>query len=557
MKRIFVGHNHSFGEATASSIAERCLKARPKAPAAPSTSTAASAGAFKPRVHFQNGPSRSDVCLEALSPGLPAASWQTSLRDGAVGANVRGLKAPATFKHRSAMEEPSPSRNAPFLRGKCVRQRGTILIVTLWASIGLVSVALLFGNSMLMTYRGADNDLAGRQADQAIEGMARYAQTLFLTTDTPGQFPDITTYVADSLPMGQATAWFIGRADDPGNGTTRTYGLVDEAGKLNINTATVDMLMQLPGMTDQLAASIVDWRDADDDVTPNGAESSTYLAMQPSYSCKNAPFESIEELAWVYGATRTILYGEDANMNGVLDPNEDDGDRSPPADNSDGKLDPGILEYVTVFSREPNTQKDGTARVNVSVGGETVRTVLSDNLSQQRADEIMARLGPPGARPIRSVLEFYIISGMTPDEFAKLSDIITVKTGDYVSGLINVNTANETVLACIPGIGPDMASTVVSTRLSRAQADTSYLWIVDVLGEDNAKLAGPYITGKSFQCSADIAAVGRHGRGYRRARVVIDNATGTPNIVFRRDLSPMGWALGSAIRQQAPWKAVR
>jgi len=31
--------------------------------------------------------------------------WQTSLRDGARGAQVRGLKAPATVKHRSAMGE--------------------------------------------------------------------------------------------------------------------------------------------------------------------------------------------------------------------------------------------------------------------------------------------------------------------------------------------------------------------------------------------------------------------------------------------------------------------
>ena len=54
---------------------------------------------------------------------------------------------------------------------------GSILIVVLWACLGLVAITLTFGHSMLMTYRGTDNDLAGRQADQAIEGAARYAQT--------------------------------------------------------------------------------------------------------------------------------------------------------------------------------------------------------------------------------------------------------------------------------------------------------------------------------------------------------------------------------------------
>jgi hypothetical protein len=78
-----------------------------------------------------------------------------------------------------------------------------------------------------------------------------------------------------------------------------------------------------------------------------------------------------------------------------------------------------------------------------------------------------------------------------------------------------------------------------------------------VIGEDGARQAGPYITGQSYQCSADVAAVGRHGRGYRRARVVIDSSSGTPQIVYRRDLSPMGWALGAETRQNAPWKNSR
>ncbi len=438
------------------------------------------------------------------------------------------------------------------------RRRGSVLIVTLWASVGLVSVALLFGHSMLMAYRGADNDFAGHQADQAIEGMIRYAQTLYATPDAPGQFPDPASYVAEALPVGEATAWFIGRADDPGNGTTPAYGLVDEAGKLNLNTATLDMLVQLPGMTDELAASIIDWRDPDDKVTGNvGAENSTYLALQPAYNCKNAAFESIEELAWVHGATRTILYGEDANMNGLLDPNEDDGDKNTPYDNADGRLDPGILEYVTVFSKQPNKRQDGTARLNVTTMNADVLDLLTTTFGSARAADIQARIGPPGTQRIRSELEFYLLSGMTADEFGQISDAITTHPGTYVPGLINVNTASEVVLACIPGIGTDKASSVVGTRLTRAPQDASYLWIVDVLGEDNAKQAGPYITGQSFQCSADVAAVGRHGRGYRRTRVVIDSSSGTPLVVYRRDLSGLGWALGSDVRQQAVWKGVR
>jgi DNA uptake protein ComE-like DNA-binding protein len=434
-------------------------------------------------------------------------------------------------------------------------RRGSVLIVTLWASLGLVSVALLFGHSMLMTYRGADNDLAGRQADQAIDGAIRYAETLFISPTTPGEFPDLTTYSGEAMPVGEATAWFLGRAQDSANGTIREFGLVDEASKLNLNTATVEMLQQLPGMTDELAASIIDWRDSNDEVTDNGAEAGTYLAQQPSYGCKNAPFESIEELAWVHGATRLILYGEDANLNGVLDPNEDDGSRSLPEDNADGKLDPGILEYVTVFSRESNKREDGSDRTNVSQFNDQVRAMLTETFGEARGQEIAGRFGPTAR--VRSPLEFYARSGMTPEEFAQISDSITTNTGDYVQGLVNVNTASEQVLACIPGIGYDKAGSVVATRLTRGYGDTSIAWLLDVLGEEGAVQAGPYVTGKSFQCSADVAAVGRHGRGYRRARVIIDHASDTPKIVYRRDLSSLGWALGSEVRQQAVWKEQR
>jgi type II secretory pathway component PulK len=427
--------------------------------------------------------------------------------------------------------------------------RGSVLIVVLWASAALVSITLLFGHSMLMTYRGSDNDLAGRQAELAVEGGMRYAEALLLNPQTPGVLPDPITYEAEAVPVGDAKFWIIGRGDGTTNTTTQQFALVDEAGKLNLNTATLAMLEGLPGMTEELAASIIDWRDADDTVTPSGAESSTYLQKKPAYNCKNAPFESIEELALVNGATRQILYGEDANLNGLLDANEDDGEKNPPSDNSDGKLDPGILDYVTVFSRESNKQSDGTARINIGQPGSeaALTTLLTDKFGAARAQEIRQRIGPAGV--FRSALEFYMRSGMKADEFGQIVDALTVKTGDYLTGLINVNTASATVLGCIPGIGTDKASAVITARQSRSTQDTNIAWVAEVLGQQGAMQAGPYITGQSWQVSADVAAVGRHGRGFRRTRFVIDMSTGKPQVVYRRNLAPLGWALGADVRQ--------
>jgi hypothetical protein len=77
-------------------------------------------------------------------------------------------------------------------------------------------------------------------------------------------------------------------------------------------------------------------------------------------------------------------------------------------------------------------------------------------------------------------------------------------------------------------------------------------WVVQALGTGNPNLVsqlGPYITGRSYQVSADVAAVGRHGRGYRRTRFIVDMSTGTPRIIYRRNLGPLGWSLGSEVRQ--------
>src|SRR5436190_9657991 len=125
------------------------------------------------------------------------------------------------------------------------------------------------------------------------------------------------------------------------------------------------MLQNLPRMTAELAAAIVDWRDTDQTVSQGGAESDTYLRQQPAYRAKDAKFETVDELRLVFGADLNILYGEDANLNGLLDSNENDASDSPPEDNKNGSLDPGIFEYLTVYSSEGTIGIDGSQKINV------------------------------------------------------------------------------------------------------------------------------------------------------------------------------------------------
>jgi hypothetical protein len=411
-------------------------------------------------------------------------------------------------------------------------QSGSILILVLWVCLGLVSLTLMFGHSMWMALRGADNDWAGRQADHAIEGAARYAAFLLNNLEVRGQLPLEQTYHSEQVPVGEAWFWFLSRPEEESRASRPLYGLIDEASKLNLNTATREMLEMLPGMTSELAGAILDWR-SEDDENPGGTSSGTYLLRDPPHLCKNGPFESVEELALVHGATWEILYGDDLNRNGVWDPHERSG----------GRFERGLVEYLTVHSREPNLRSDGSARINVNQPSQELGTLLTDAFGDTRGAEIMGRIGSSGGDH-RSLLGFFIRSGMTSDEFDQVAGDLTVTEDPFLVGLVNLNTASEIVLACLPGIDEAKASEIIATRAGRATPATSVAWVAELLGEENALLAGPHLTAQTWQAQADVVAVGRHGRGYRRTQFVIDFSGETPAVVYRRNLAALGWALG-------------
>jgi type II secretory pathway component PulK len=428
---------------------------------------------------------------------------------------------------------------------------GSVLIIVLWVTFGLVSMALYFANSMTLELRASDNQASGAAADQAIEGAARYMNYVLTTYATNGVVPDRSEFQAEAVPVGDAHFWTIGRDNSitPTHPDRVTFGLVDEASKLNLNTASTNALAALPRMTADLTSAIMDWRGT------NGTGSSQiYYAMQnPSYQCKNAPFETLDELRLVYGTSMDILAGDDLNRNGILDPNEK-------SDSGSGQVDPGLFEYITVYSREPNMHSDGSMRNSVNNQAQ-LRSLLQSRFGTARAVQILNRLGfrqtagrnSPPPPTFRGLLQFYVRSGMTSAEFSQIYYDITVSSSPYTRGRININTAGATVLACLPGMDTGTAQQMINYRQINTGNLTSIAWIVDALGANSAAIqalqAGDYITVQSYQFTADIAAVGPYGRGYRRVKFIFDVSDGYPRIVYRQDLSRLGWALGDDVRQ--------
>jgi type II secretory pathway component PulK len=150
------------------------------------------------------------------------------------------------------------------------------------------------------------------------------------------------------------------------------------------------------------------------------------------------------------------------------------------------------------------------------------------------------------------VIDFYQRSNLSPDDFQKIENqlVTTLPTsGTTINGLVNVNTASREVLVAI-GMSSEEADAVVSARQTSTAISgsnstaTGISWLKGVLQKPTVDKVGPLLTGQTYVVSADVAAVGRLGRGYRRTRFVFDASTGTPKIIYRRNMSAAGWALG-------------
>ena len=144
------------------------------------------------------------------------------------------------------------------------------------------------------------------------------------------------------------------------NGTV-TYKIIDENGKVSINSAdknTLIKLLEYSGVGDKIerrtiSDSILDWVDADKNHRLNGAEDDYYQRETPPYYAKNGKIETIDELLKIRGMTKEILYG------------------SEDAVEAEDKKYRGIANYLTVYkipTINPNTASKEVLRILFPLG---------------------------------------------------------------------------------------------------------------------------------------------------------------------------------------------
>lgn len=428
--------------------------------------------------------------------------------------------------------------------GRRDARNGTVLIVTIWVVLVLASLALVFARSMRVAASVSANHVALLQAECIASGASEYIKAQ-LMADHEDETIEEATAEMKAMEVGDGYFWVL--LPDLENDREFAYGLTDESAKINLNSASEEILLKLPGMTSELAASIIDWRDEDSEISTGGAEDEYYLLQASPYNCKNSDLETVEEILLIKGASEELLYGEDTNLNGILDDHENDGGLSEPDDDRDGRLDTGFYDYVTVYSVEANVDSDGQQRLNITdaESREQLQQILQESLEEDRALEVLNQI--PTNASYENILEFYYASGLTNEEFAELADKLTTSDEETLPGLVNVNTAPKAVLLCLPELEDSDVESLIKHRQNNSDELDSIAWVTEVLDQSKAVAIGSYITARSFQYSADIVCLSGNGRAYKRYKAVYDMQSGSPKLVYWKSLAHFGWPLNREI----------
>ncbi len=422
--------------------------------------------------------------------------------------------------------------------------------------------------------------------------------------------------------------------NDEGRLAGLRFGLQNESARLNINalpilenssaglmasvlTATADaeestegassdniavsLLLTLPGMTEDIADAILDWLDEDEEVRPFGAEAEYYSTLPTPYVPKNGPVLSVEELLLVRGVTPMLLFGADANRNGVLDGDEQQ--RFGASVETAGSL--GWAAYLTVHGAEASKRRDGSFRVNVNqddlellyeelsealenddyatfiaayrIAGQSNSTMalLSGNSgggSQQSEVEgrwtadLMGELdlSGGGGTSLTQVLDLVgatvtVGNGDNARTYSSpfsediismgiympiLMDTLTTQEVEVMPGRINLNECPAELLYGIPLLPEEAVEGILETRDVNSddpnrQFETWPL-VEGLVTLDEMRLLTPLVTCGGDVFRAQVVGYFEQSGVSSRSEVIIDATTVNPKIVFWRDLSHLG-----------------
>jgi len=500
-----------------------------------------------------------------------------------------------------------------------------MILVVVLVVVALLSLAAYTFAELMLTHYGAAK-VGGRQVqaraivESGVESVRAYLiQDKATREEAGGHFENPSLFrgipvLMNPDPRQRANfTVLVPNQDDEGNLGGVRYGLEDESTRLNVNALLMidgmqenagrDLLMGLPGMTEDVADAILDWIDADDETREYGAESDYYIGLDPPYAPKNGPLDTVEELLLVRGVTPQLMFGTDTNRNGMVDQHELNmpsvnglGTPDPAAtlDLGEGSLDRGWSGYLTLYSMEKNVNSEGVPRINLNMEDlEELYNSISDLLNEDWAKFIVAyrQYGPydgneegedistvngvdvaqPSKTQFAQVLDLIGKKIQLPGQDGKPGTVIASPFPDWlpdmmiympvlmdncaasdqptIPGRININQAPRAILMGIPGIEEEVVDEIISQRAvdssdeatSTAAHDTeTWILMAGLVTLDQMRTLEPFVCAGGSVYRAQIVGYYEDGATAARAEVIFDASAAVPRVVSYRDISHLG-----------------
>ncbi|WP_417736088.1 general secretion pathway protein GspK [Rosistilla oblonga] len=525
-------------------------------------------------------------------------------------------------------------------------RRGIFLLIAL--VVIAVSTMAAYSFTDLMLAYDESTILSGRktQADMLVESGTELARLMLAQSPTgreemggvdnnPAMFQAINV-VPDLDPQRRGNVTVIAPSIDAmGEFSGIRYGLQNESARLNLNVLTVieenytvgdealqaaadlgladtdqavvsdniarELLMSLPNMTEDVADSILDWLDEDDEQRDFGAEYDYYNALPTPYGPKNGPLDSVEELLLVRGVTPELLFGADTNRNGIIDPIEQTYITT--GDQSTASL--GWSAFLTVYSREGNKTADGADRVDVNaedleqlqadltdvlgnedwasfivayrVAGQSGATASTGGDSDAAEAVSQASGGQAWSSSVLSTLDLSegkvevsqlldlvgatVVVGEGNDQtvyqspFANeplsmatympyLMGLLTSKDYDSMPGRINLNECPAELIYGLPILEEETALALVEARGEQSESENrrfeTWPLVEGILTLEQMRQLLPLVTAGGDVFRAQVVGYFEGANQSARVEVVIDATTINPDIVYWRSLSHLG-----------------
>lgn len=267
----------------------------------------------------------------------------------------------------------------------------------------------------------------------------------------------------------------IGDGIESGSALTYRIKITDESAKVNINTADTNMIQGLLTLMGYEEMEIT--------------EQSLPQAIE-----EGRPYRTVRDLARVPGMTPDLLYGQQV----AGDPNAVGDAGSEIGTDSTGMQQtvPGLVDLVTVYSIDKNTDASGNARVNINnADGQQLTQIQGNNnqpvFSQGEKDALVQQ------REFGSIGDLIDATAVTEQVFNNIRNRISVESDEEDEDTVNINSAEAGELQTLDGIDEGIAERIIDHRNSQGNfQNTDQLKEVKLITEQEFRSMVDKITTK-------------------------------------------------------------